>query len=202
MKKGFAIFWFRSLAYGASRSLSASLLPAAAVCCAVVAVSCSKPKAPTIEPERISVNSITKQGISMVATLRVTNPNKFAISASRVNAKLTLPNNVVLRFAPVARKIHWAPSSTSSTDIELTATWQQAVHLAQLAALETIPFTVDGSFDIGGDTLHITVPFSMRGTLDRKQIIEATLKDVPEMLQQVIPKHLLGSEVRKDIEMQ
>jgi hypothetical protein len=52
--------------------------------------------------------------------------------------------------------------------------------LAQLAAAAAaIPFAVDGTVDLGGDALNVSVPFHITGTVNHEQLVGAALNSLP-----------------------
>ncbi|MGH7437925.1 MAG: LEA type 2 family protein, partial [Polyangiaceae bacterium] len=58
--------------------------------------------------------------------------------------------------------------------------WTDMGVLAQIAATSGgVPYSVDGTLDMGGKLLQVGVPFHLDGTITHEQIVGAALKSLP-----------------------
>jgi len=62
----------------------------------------------------------------------------------------------------------------------LTLKWKDVIAIGLMAATTpTIPFTVEGTAEVGTDDFNFEVPFETEGTLTREQLAAITTKALP-----------------------
>jgi LEA14-like dessication related protein len=153
-----------------SHALVASLLLAA----------CSRPKPPTITPEKAVVTVIAPSGIEMNVELAVDNPNGVDLSARSVTANVVLDHHLPLRTVTVPHEFKLTARSTSHLVIPMSLKWEDVSTLLTLAAANrNIPYDIDGSVRLGGDLLHADVPFRLSGALTHDELVRTTLNSLP-----------------------
>jgi LEA14-like dessication related protein len=145
-------------------------------------VGCSKPKAPTLTPESTEITSVTPTGIGVRVTLSAHNPNDFALNTRNVKGTITLGNKVTLGPMEKPHGVGLPANKATSVSVEFQATWEQAAQLAQLATSgPTVPYVVEGTITVGGKSLNVDLPFTIKGEVSQTQLIAAGLKGLPSI---------------------
>jgi LEA14-like dessication related protein len=149
---------------------------------ALLAVGCETPETPTIQPEKVTVTSATKEGLGIDVALQVTNPNSIGLSVRKMKAKVILDGTTELGTVDVPSKISLPKKSTTRVVIPAKVGWGAAAAVALAAANRpTIPFTVTGTANVGGDNLNVDVPFTVNGELTRDQLMQAATSMIPNI---------------------
>jgi LEA14-like dessication related protein len=145
------------------------------------AFACSKPAPPTLSPKRASITSISPDGVAFDVILATTNPNDFDLTAGDVTAHFILDGNVDVGTATFPQTITLPANTTKDIDVPISLHWVDLLPLLEIAASNrpTVPYAVDGSLSLGGDLIHIQVPFRFTGTVSREQIVRATVRSIP-----------------------
>jgi hypothetical protein len=146
----------------------------------VLAVSCSRPSPPTLAPERVSVTSLDTTGIALDLRLNATNPNSVDLTTSGVSSHLVVDKSHDVGTVMLPHTIVLAAGKTTSIDVPVALKWTDVALLAQLAmSTGAIPYTVDGSLELGGNLLHVAVPFHFESTVTHAQILAAMMNSLP-----------------------
>src|SRR5689334_17633655 len=96
--------------------------------------SCSKPEPPTITPQRGKVTSVTATGIGFELELDAYNPNASALSARKVDAKVTLDGKYDLGKVTVATPLSLPAKKHSKLTVPLSMKYSDLTAIAALAA--------------------------------------------------------------------
>jgi LEA14-like dessication related protein len=137
---------------------------------------CSKPQPPTVNPERVTVTGADAQSVQLDVTLSATNPNSVDLTVHDVTAHVVIGGKVDLGATTVAKEYTLPAGKPTTIDAAMSVPWGDISALAQLGTAPTVPFTVDGTVELGGDLLHVTVPYHLTGSIAQKQLVAATLK--------------------------
>ena len=150
---------------------------------ALLVVACSRPKPPTITPEKAQVTAIGPAGIEMNVELSVENPNGIELSARSVTAKVVLDGQYALRPLTVPHNFTLTARSRSRLVVPMALKWEEVSTLLVLArSNRNIPYDVDGSVNVGGETVNMDVPFHLRGEVTHEQLLQTTLNSLPRLL--------------------
>jgi LEA14-like dessication related protein len=154
------------------------LLANSAVLAGAVAsvLACSKPQPPTINPEHVVVTGADAQSVQLDVTLTATNPNSVDLTVQDVTAHVVLAGKVDLGATTVAKEYTLPAGKPTTIDALVSVPWGDVSAIAQLASTPTVPFTVDGTVELGGSLLHVTVPYHLTGSIAQKQLVAASLK--------------------------
>jgi LEA14-like dessication related protein len=155
------------------------LLANSAVLAGAVAgvLACSKPQPPTVNPERVTVTGADAQSVQLDVTLTATNPNSVDLTVQDVTAHVVLGGKVDLGATTVAKEYTLPAGKPTTIDALVSVPWGDVSAIAQLASsAPTVPFTVDGTVELGGSLLHVTVPYHLTGSIAQKQLVAASLK--------------------------
>ena len=145
-------------------------------------VGCSKPKPPTIKPDKTQITSVKPKGVTVRVTLDVHNPNDFALTVRSVKATILLGGQTKLGPVDKPHGVSLPANVSTKVDFDLEASWELAAELAGLATLgPTIPYEVDGTVNVGGDRLNLDLPFKIKGQVSQAQLIAAGLKGIPSI---------------------
>lgn len=143
---------------------------------------CSRPKPPTITPEKAEVASIGPAGVELVVELGIDNPNRKDLSARSVTGRLILDGKHDLGTVTVPHEFKLPSGKRSHLKVPLSLKWKNLAALVALAAENrSIPYDVDGWVSVGGDILHADVPFRLRGVLTHDAIVRATMNSLPRL---------------------
>jgi LEA14-like dessication related protein len=141
-----------------------------------LAVACAKPKAPQLTPQEVSITAIDTSGLDLRVKMDAFNPNGFAISVRSIAAHVVV-NAQDLGSVAATQPINLPANSHTPLDVPMNVKWKGIGSVAVLAqARAPIPYTVDGTANIGGESLNVDVPFKMSGQISPAQLQQAVLK--------------------------
>jgi LEA14-like dessication related protein len=152
-----------------------------AVAAVVLGIGCTKPEPPRITPKAVAVTGVNTEGLELAAKLSVANPNGFDLSAKSVKAKVVVGRTVDLGVVNVDKAFTLPAGAAADLDVPIVLNWQSAAPLVPLAQQPEVPFTVDGTVEIGG-RLAVSVPFHLDGVLKREQLLKAAAVRLPFQL--------------------
>jgi LEA14-like dessication related protein len=151
-----------------------------AACAVLVLAACSRPKPPTIAPEKAVVTAIGPTGMEMNVELGVDNPNSVDLSARSVTAKVVLDGKYPMSSVTVPHEFTLKARAKSHLIVPMALRWEEVSTLLALASSNrNIPYDVDGTVTLGGDALNLDVPFHLRGELTREQLLQTTINSLP-----------------------
>jgi LEA14-like dessication related protein len=139
-------------------------------------LACSKPEPVEVTPRSISVVGVGPSALDLAVELDVHNPNSFPVWAREVTG------TVVTGGVEIARGVAVPTGSipakgTATVPATLSAPWTQLGALAPLALSgQPVPFEVRGVVRMGGESLHVDVPFTLSSTLTRAQLMQAGMQ--------------------------
>lgn len=143
---------------------------------------CSKPDPPQITVKEARIIGLDANGVTVQVRVDATNPNAVALSVQSVTGNVKLDGKHDLGTITVPKPVSLPAKATTPLDVPLVAKWQSLATLTQLAAAQrTIPFTVDGTVAVGGESLSINVPFQTSGSVTREQLTEAAIRSIPQI---------------------
>jgi LEA14-like dessication related protein len=141
-----------------------------------LAVGCSKPQPPTIVPVEAVVTRIDTQGVEFRVGLAVSNPNSADLSATGISSRIALNKTQDLGTVRLPQVVTLPAGKTTKIDAPVSVPWSNMGVIAQLAASGgAVPYSVDGTLDLGGALLHVSVPFHIEGNISRDQIVGAAV---------------------------
>jgi LEA14-like dessication related protein len=166
-----------SISFGVS---SRSFLPFAAL---LLTAACAKPKPPTITPKSAQVLSVGGTGLTLAVTFDVTNPNRFPLVVHSVDGRFSLGEGAGVELG----KAHAQPASSIPAQGTSTVTSQVAIGWTNLAALTpfmlspaAVPYRFEGGATLGGESLNVSLPFTLSGELTRAQMIGVGLSGLTQ----------------------
>jgi LEA14-like dessication related protein len=158
------------------------LIAPLALAAALSVASCSRPDPPKLTPEQASITSITPSGIGLSLTLDAYNPNSIALSTQSVKAKVTFDGKYNAGDVNVATPLSLPAGKHTKLEIPLTVKWNDLAGLIALGASNRdVPYQVEGTLTLGGDTLNVDVPFRISGIMTHAEIKRATLSSLPSL---------------------
>ncbi|AUX29887.1 MULTISPECIES: LEA type 2 family protein [Sorangium] len=153
-----------------------SLLLAAAVSL----VACSRPEPPTLKPEVAAVTAVTAQGIDLRVQIQAYNPNSVDLSTRSLKATVLLDGKIDVGTVTVPTPLKLRSKQWTRIDAPLSVKWQDLTSIAALAAQgRGVPYQVNGTVAIGGETLNVDVPFRLAGTLTQEQLVTVIGNSLP-----------------------
>jgi LEA14-like dessication related protein len=149
---------------------------------ALLAVSCSRPQPPTLAPQRAEVTSIGTAGLSLLVQMAAYNPNRFGLSVRSVTATVTLDGRLKLGEVTVNKAIDLPAGQWTRIDVPLSIAWTDLPSIVALAVTgRTVAYTVDGRVDIGGDVIHVDLPFHLAGEIKPEQLAALAIRMLPKL---------------------
>lgn len=143
---------------------------------------CSKPRPPTIAPEHATVTGVDPRALHLDVALSATNPNAVDLTVRNVTAHVIVAKTIDLGSTTLAQTMTLPAGKASTIDAPMTIPWTDLVALSQLiGGAAAIPFTIEGSVELGGDLLHLTVPYHLTGAMTQQQLLAATLRSLPQL---------------------
>jgi LEA14-like dessication related protein len=147
----------------------------------LAAAACSTPDPPKLIPESATVTAVSPQGLDLRVQLSALNPNKVDLSVRSFALKLSL-DGVDAGTTTVDHPVTLPAGQTTKLDVPVTLNWSAATSVAGLAAQgRDVPYALDGSVGLGGDLVHVAIPFHMTGTLKRDDLVKAALQSLPKL---------------------
>jgi hypothetical protein len=148
----------------------------------LLAAACSKPAPPTLVPERVAATRVDMTGITLDIVIAATNTNSIDLSASSVSSHLVVDKTHDVGTVTVPKAITLPAGKTTKVQVPVSLRWSDVPLLAQLgASTGAVPYTVDGTLEMGGDLLHVGVPFHLEGAITHEQIAGAVMNSLPTL---------------------
>jgi LEA14-like dessication related protein len=149
-----------------TRSLTlvvALLLPLATGCAALGAVARSVVETPKVTFDRLSLEALDLDGVTLGLNWNVDNPNGFPFKLSRLGWELQLDGRHAAR-GDTTKPIDVPAQGVANVAIPLRLRWAELPGLVQVAMKrDELPFKVSGVAAVGSTFGDIDVPFSREG---------------------------------------
>jgi LEA14-like dessication related protein len=159
--------------------VSSTMRPLLLFAAAVILAACSKPAPPTIAPQSVTVNGVDASGLAFTVTMNATNPNSADLTATDVSSHVVVAGHDV-GTVTVPQSLTLPAGKTTKLDVPVKVSWSDVSLLAQLAATNApVPYSVDGTLELGGSLLHVGVPFHMDGSIPHQQIVGSIMHSMP-----------------------
>jgi LEA14-like dessication related protein len=147
---------------------------------AVLFAACSKPSPPTLAPEKVAVTRMDLTGLALDVTLSATNPNSADLEVSGVSSHIVVDKTHDIGTVTVPHAITLPAGKTTKLDLPVALAWTDVGLLAQLAmGSGGVPYSVEGTLEMGGKLVQVGVPFRIDGTFTHAQIAGAMLNSLP-----------------------
>jgi LEA14-like dessication related protein len=142
----------------------------------LLAAACAKPQPPAVTPEVARVVRVSSEGVELDVTLGVQNPNNFALEAREVEGTLIVAGGQRLGTGKSNPNRSIPAHGTGTVQSQVHIAWEDLPALQRFVLQERVPYQFKGSVTLGGDALHVSLPFEMQGTLTRDQLLQAGLR--------------------------
>jgi len=124
----------------------------------------------------VRVAAVSVLGLDVDVEVQVDNPNSIVLLVEAVDATVFVGSGQRLGHGS-ARPAHGIPAHGSDlVQSRLRITWDDLAVLAPFMAVEVLPYTLRGDVTLGGESVHVTLPFSLQGQLTRTQLLSAGLR--------------------------
>jgi LEA14-like dessication related protein len=159
------------------------LLRSVLVALSMIAVSCSKPKPPSITPRSAQVSAIKPDGVQLALVLAAHNPNSFPIVASSVTGTFELQDGTALGRAQSVESFTIPAGGDQDLKALLDVRFDSMSALAPYAlAAKALPYRIRGNARLGGEQLNVDVPFAIDGQLTPEQVMAAGFNGAAKLL--------------------
>lgn len=143
-------------------------------------VACSRPEPPTLKPEVAAVTAVTAQGIDLRVQIQAYNPNGIDLTTRSVKATVLLDGKIDVGTVTVPTPLKLSAKKWTRIEAPLSVKWQDLTSIATLAAQSRgVPYQVNGTVAIGGETLNVDLPFRLAGTLTHEQLVTVIGNSLP-----------------------
>ena len=116
------------------------------------------------------------------AQFDVHNPNGFPLVVRSVTGKLTVADNIDMGSTTVPSGVSIPANGTQRVASDLSVSWQNISQLVPFAISgKPVPYRFDGHAKVGGKSLNVDVPFSIKGQLTPAQLLQAGLNSLPKL---------------------
>ncbi len=160
-------------------ALSSRWAPIVTLLVALGSSGCTKPKPPQLTPKEVAVTSVDMGGFDMRVKMDAFNPNGFAISVNSIVAHVIVDGTQDLGTVTASKVITLPANAHTLIDVPMNVKWKGLNGLASVAqARKPVPYTVDGTANVGGESLNIDVPFQLQGKITPEQIQQAAVKSL------------------------
>jgi LEA14-like dessication related protein len=162
-------------------SARARSFAAAVLLCALSA--CARPQPPTVTPTVARVVAVSDRGVDLEVTLSVHNPNGFDLAARAVEGTLYLDGQTKLGTGQATPRESIPAKGSAEVRSQVQVTWQSLPSLQKFLGREQVPYDFKGNVTLGGEALEVTLPFELKGTLTRAQLLQAGLRGLFQPVQ-------------------
>ena len=140
---------------------------------------CTKPKNPQLTPKEVAVTSVDISGFDMRVKMDAFNPNGFDITVRNIVAHVILNGTQDLGTVTASQSITLPANAHTPIDVPMNVKWKGLGGLASLAqARGPVPYTVDGTATVGGESLNVDLPFKLEGKITPEQVQQAAAKSL------------------------
>ena len=149
----------------------------------ILVVACSRPAPPTLSPKHVTVTYVSPTTLGLQVTVDATNPNPVDLTAGDVYARVVLDKHIEVGATTVEQNVTLPANQTTELRLVVAVPWVDIAPLVSLATSDrrSFPYAVDATMSLGGELLHVSVPFHMDGNVSRDQILRATLSSIPQI---------------------
>jgi LEA14-like dessication related protein len=137
---------------------------------------CNRPQAPSVTPHVVRVAGVSAGGLDLDVQLQVHNPNSFPLSAEAVDGTLYDARDRKLGVGRSNPEDAIPAGGSSIVASTVHIGWEDLTALAPLLVSENIPYEFRGGVTLGGESIHVTLPFTLTGQLTRTQLLQAGLR--------------------------
>jgi LEA14-like dessication related protein len=128
-------------------------------------------------PERVRVTSIGPTTIALDVTATVTNPNQIDLVARNLTAHIVVGGTYDVGTVDIPVTTVLPAGRATKLQVPLTVSVKDLSGLATLALTSTaVPYSVDGTVGLGGDLIHVELPYRLESSLPKEQLMNAALK--------------------------
>lgn len=140
---------------------------------AAVASACARPQPPSVVPHVVRFSAVTPTGLDFDVQLQVHNPNSFPLAAEVVSGTLYGARDQRLGQGTSHPGESIPAGSTRLVASQVHIGWENLMAVAPLLAAERIPYEFRGDVTLGGESINVTLPFTLSGELTRTQLLDA-----------------------------
>jgi LEA14-like dessication related protein len=145
----------------------------AAIAVVATLAGCAKPQPPSVVPHVVRFSAVSPGGLDFDVQLQVHNPNSFPLAAEAVSGTLYGAREQKLGQGTSHPREAIPAGSSRLVSSQVHIGWENVTALAPLLAAERIPYEFRGDVTLGGESLNVTLPFTLSGELTRSQLLEA-----------------------------
>jgi LEA14-like dessication related protein len=124
----------------------------------------------------VRVASVSPGGIELYLELQVRNENSFPLAAESVHGTLYGAESQKLGVGSSNPSAAIPAEGSGIVAARLHVAWENLAAIAPLLVSERVPIEFRGDVTFGGETLHLTLPFTLSGELTRSQLLQAGLR--------------------------
>ena len=143
---------------------------------------CGRPKPPTITPEKGELTSVGPDGVHVMLHLGVENPNRFDLSARSVTGRVVLDGKYDVGSVAMSQPFRLPAGQVTRMSVPTTFALRDLPAVVGLAlSNRDLTYDVNGSVNVGGDSLNVNLPFHLSGEITHEQLLKATVNSLPRL---------------------
>lgn len=135
---------------------------------------CDMPKAPQVLPESVTTAKITTKGADLETTLDAFNPNKFALSASGIETRVTIGGRPNVAKAIVSDTLTLPPGERLKVKLPIHVEWTDMASITALAETkQPADYIVEGMVQFAGKGTTLQTQIKVTGTMTAAELAQA-----------------------------
>lgn len=135
---------------------------------------CEMPKAPQVLPESVTTAKITTKGADLETTLNAFNPNKFALTASGIETRVTIGGRPNVAKAIVTDPLTLPPGEQLKVKLPIHVEWTDTASIAALAETkQPADYVVEGMVQFAGKGTTLQTQIKVTGTMTASELAQA-----------------------------
>lgn len=150
-------------------------------------VACSRPKPPTLTPQRVETIGTSANGLIFRVQCKAHNPNGYPLPTRKASGTITLGASSLGTVEAAA--LPTLPAN-SDTDVafDLVVPWSSlGTALAAAIGSEEIPYIVEGRVEFEAAGVSISAPFTIKSKVRKAELAVAFLRFLPANLRPRLP---------------
>lgn len=137
---------------------------------ALLLVACSRPKPPTLTPERVDTVGTSVSGMLFRVVCKANNPNAYPLPTRRATGTITL-GAASLGTVEAASLPTLPAQSDTEVSFDLVVPWKNlGAALTAAAGSDEIPYTVEGRAVFEAAGVSISAPFTIKKTIRKSEL--------------------------------
>lgn len=134
---------------------------------------CARPKPPTLTPRSSEIARSDARGLGLRVNFDARNDNPVALTVRSLDVKVYIAGQEQGR-AQISQVTRLPARGTTPLSVVVSVPWSNLPGLLFSTALtENVPYRVEGTARVGGESVNFDVPFRVNSTMPRSVLMSA-----------------------------